>query len=531
MRLRGRALAVILAAAALLCCAGLLHAETGQFSPPEGVVCEDDAEDLTGQQLVVKWKPPSQRPRAGFDLVAYAVWTEESGRATKLAEVVTPPFPEEFESGLGGLRPGHRYIARVDALYAPRGAQWVEPADKPPAPEPEAKPPPAEGEEAPAAGPPTELGAAVAVVARAEGAVIDLNALAAAENATVKWDGATQTATVTLAGKLVNVKIGEKWLTVDRALFPMPRPATFEGAALEVPVAPLKETLGLPVGKPVDPEVFAAYASEAVIPVGAWYDTSKTNRLAGTLLISLVFLIALSLAQRRDMYIRPIAGLQAVDDAIGRATEMGRPILYISGLSSLGDIATIAAMLILGQLARRTAAYATDILVPANDALVMTVEREIVREAYLEAGRPDAFNQDNIYYVTDSQFGYVAAVDGIMLRERPAANFFMGYFAAEALLLAETGNYTGAVQIAGTDQDTQLPFFITTCDYTLMGEELYAAGAYLSRAPVLMAQLKGQDFCKSVMVALLFAGTIAATIALLTAFPQLAGWVEFMKTK
>jgi len=65
-----------------------------------------------------------------------------------------------------------------------------------------------------------------------------------------------------------------------------------------------------------------------------------------------------------------------------------------------------------------------------------------------------------------------------MLREKPAANFFMGMFYAESLILAETGNRTGAIQIAGTDADTQLPFFITACDYTLMGEELYAASAY-----------------------------------------------------
>ena len=40
---------------------------------------------------------------------------------------------------------------------------------------------------------------------------------------------------------------------------------------------------------------------------------------------------------------------------------------------------------------------------------------------------------------------------------------------------ARLGNAAGAIQIAGTDAVTQLPFFITTCDYTLIGEELYAA--------------------------------------------------------
>lgn len=253
--------------------------------------------------------------------------------------------------------------------------------------------------------------------------------------------------------------------------------------------------------------VFAAPAT----PTGKWFKPEQTNVLATSLIITAIVIITILVARRRDMYIRPIAGLRAVDDAIGRATEMGQPILYVAGLTGVGDIATIAAMLILGHLARRTAAYETPILVPCNDPLVMAIQREIVHEAYLEAGKPEAYDPENIFYVTDSQFGYVAAVDGIMLRQRPAANFFMGYFFAESLILAETGAASGAIQIAGTDADTQLPFFITSCDYTLMGEEFYAAGAYLSRDPVLLAQLKGQDIGKIAIFAVMVIGTLLVT--------------------
>jgi len=191
---------------------------------------------------------------------------------------------------------------------------------------------------------------------------------------------------------------------------------------------------------------------------------------------------------------------------------MGQPLLYVSGLAGVSSISTIASMLVLGHLARRTAAYETPLLVPCNDPLVMAAEREIMREAYLEGGRPEAFRPEDIFFVTDSQFGYVAAVDGMIMRDRPAACFYMGYFYAEALVLAETGNIAGCVQIAGTDADTQLPFFITACDYTLMGEELYAAGAYLSRHPMLVAQLKGQDIGKTLLAALLALGMILATL-------------------
>ena len=99
-----------------------------------------------------------------------------------------------------------------------------------------------------------------------------------------------------------------------------------------------------------------------------------------------------------------------------------------------------------------------------------------------------------------------------MVREKPAANLLIGYFYAEALLLAETGSTTGAIQIAATDAYTQLPFFITTCDYTLMGEELYAASAYLSRDPKLLGSLKGQDLGKAILILILVLGSVLAGI-------------------
>ena len=273
---------------------------------------------------------------------------------------------------------------------------------------------------------------------------------------------------------------------------------------------------------PAPPESGAEVAAK-------WFDAERTNVLVVVVLYSSIVILCIYYARRREMYIRPIAGLEAVNDAIGRATEMGRPILYITGLGGIGDIATIASMLILGHLAKRTAAYETPIIVPCRDPLVMTAEREIVHQACIEAGKPDAYEPDNIYFITDSQFGYTAAVDGIMLRERPAANFFMGSFYAEALILAETGNMTGAIQIAGTDMDTQLPFFITACDYTLMGEELYAASAYLSRNPMLLAQLKGQDIGKLLLATAIIIGVSLATVCTFVAPEILETFLSWFK--
>ncbi|MBI4834881.1 MAG: hypothetical protein HY811_08710 [Planctomycetes bacterium] len=247
-------------------------------------------------------------------------------------------------------------------------------------------------------------------------------------------------------------------------------------------------------------------------PEGNFFDTSKTNVLIFVLIFSFLIMFFISLARKNpNLFVRHIPGLDAIEETIGRATEMGRPILYLNGLLDMSSLSTIAATSILGKVAKKVANYDSQIKVPCYDPIVMSVCQEVVREAYLEAGRPDAFKQDNIFFITNDQFAYAAAVDGLIVRHKPAANLYMGYYYAESLLIAETGAATGAMQIAGTDSITQLPFFITTCDYTLMGEELYAASAYLSREPLQLGSLKGQDYSKAFIIIVLVVGAVLST--------------------
>lgn len=246
------------------------------------------------------------------------------------------------------------------------------------------------------------------------------------------------------------------------------------------------------------------------------FNSAQINNLIFVLAFSGVLLASIAAARRNPhVYLRRIAGLDAVEEAIGRSTEMGRPILYLTGAGDMSEVPTIAATVILGEVAKKVARYDTALMVPHRDPIVMAVCQEIVKEAYVEAGRPDAYKEDSNFYITSDQFSYTAAVDGIMMREKPAANFFMGSYFAESLLLTETGAGTGAIQIAGTDSDHQMPFFVTTCDYTLIGEELYAASAYLSREPVLVGTLRGQDFGKAFIMGVLVLGTALATIGVI----------------
>jgi hypothetical protein len=192
---------------------------------------------------------------------------------------------------------------------------------------------------------------------------------------------------------------------------------------------------------------------------------------------------------------------------------MGRPVLFVPGIQDMTDIQTVAGITVLGRVARTAAEYDATLEVPTSRSIVMTAARETVQAAHFSAGRPETYNQGNINYITDEQFGYVAYVTGRMVRDKPAACFYMGAFYAESLLLAENGNAIGAIQIAGTAEPSQLPFFVAACDYTLIGEEFFAASAYLSGERDQLGSIKGQDLGKLFVAAAILIGCALATIA------------------
>ena len=212
----------------------------------------------------------------------------------------------------------------------------------------------------------------------------------------------------------------------------------------------------------------------------------------------------------KSLFIRKIPGLSAIDEAVGRATEMGRPLLFAPGIIGL-DISTLQALSILKHVTRIAARYRTRVIVPVADSVVFTLAEEISRDAFAEEGAPELFNPEDIRFLSENQFAYASGVVGIINREKVASNMMFGYFAAESLILAESGHSVGAVQVAGTPSIDQIPFFLTTCDYTIIGDEFYAASAYLTREPTLLGSLVGQDYAKLVIVIMVAAGILTAT--------------------
>jgi hypothetical protein len=213
--------------------------------------------------------------------------------------------------------------------------------------------------------------------------------------------------------------------------------------------------------------------------------------------------------------LRRITALDAVDEAIGRCTETGRPVFFTPGGGDVTDASTsqtMAGLAMLSYVAQKSAEYDVPVHVGVRQANVYVLAQDIVRQAYVTAGKLDAFRGDRIHFLSPEQFAYAAGCSGIIHREKAGAVFLVGMFQAESVYLAEAAASANAISVAGTTRTLQIPLFVAACDYTLLGEEIFVVSAYLTKEVTSLGLVSAGDAAKFVAAALIAAGALLISL-------------------
>ncbi|MGH8103260.1 MAG: DUF6754 domain-containing protein, partial [bacterium] len=172
---------------------------------------------------------------------------------------------------------------------------------------------------------------------------------------------------------------------------------------------------------------------------------------------------------------------------------------------------TVGALPMLMYVARAAARLGLRLLVPVCDPAVYPIQEPVVREGYTAEGQEYLYQPEWVRFIPN-QNAYAVATAAWMERERVGASFLLGWFGYESLIIAEGGTRAGAYQIGGSSIYYQIPFFVCCCDYVIIGEEYYAASAYLSEDPPRMASLVAQDWMKLALWAVGLLGAIWQTL-------------------
>ncbi len=228
------------------------------------------------------------------------------------------------------------------------------------------------------------------------------------------------------------------------------------------------------------------------------------------LILPILFYVTSRVRAGKAGELRSIPAMEGLPELVGRSAETGQPLHVSVGVAGLGGQMTSdtwAGLTLLSQLADEAAACDTPLTVTVADATVLPIAQDIVRRAYLRNGNPEGYDPTNVQLIAPNPIAYASGVVGLLEREPLTASIMLGQFGDEVLLIGETGARLGVRQIVGTADPSALPFVYASADEALIGEEIFAGGAYTTGKPIQIGSLLTEDWLRW----LLAAGILVAT--------------------
>ena len=235
------------------------------------------------------------------------------------------------------------------------------------------------------------------------------------------------------------------------------------------------------------------------------------------LLLSAVLLwwFGLRVRQGTRYAFRPIAAFDVLKSLLLSVAETGKRVHVSLGNVKLGGDQTAiasAGLTVLDYLAEQGASMGISPVVTVSDPTMLMASQDVLYRAYARKGRARHFRSTAAQFIASDPAAYAVGVQSVLDDDRVAANVMVGQYGDEYLLMGETGAQRDLVQVTGSNTITSQPFMVATTEYALVGEEAFAAGAYLGDDPMQAASLRVQDVLRIIAVVAIVAGAIAKTV-------------------
>lgn len=231
--------------------------------------------------------------------------------------------------------------------------------------------------------------------------------------------------------------------------------------------------------------------------------------------VPLLYFALLRIRAGHRPHLRPMPAFDALLGMSSQAAESGQAVhvgLGTGGIAGPDTAVSLAGLTALEHLADQAARCESRLIVTVADPTLLPAAQEVLRRAYERQGKAEAFSPYQVRLLAPDPTAYAAGIMGILEGEDPLANVTIGAFSDEYLLIGETGVKKGVEQVAGTDDPATLALMHVTADQVLIGEEIFAAGAYLRRSPESMAGLIVQDVWRYLLVLAILVGVLWQTL-------------------
>ncbi len=229
----------------------------------------------------------------------------------------------------------------------------------------------------------------------------------------------------------------------------------------------------------------------------------------------LLWWFALQVRKGRQYPFRPIPAFDVLKSLLMAVAETGRKVHVSLGTGGIGGDQTAsvtAGLAVLDYLAEQGASMGISPNVTVADPTALIAAQDVLYRAYVHKGRAKSCRLTDIQFVAPDPTAYATGVQTVLDDERVTANVMVGQFGDEYLLIGETGAQRNLVQVVGSNALDPQPFIAATSEYPLLGEEAFAAGAYLTDQPAQVASLRVQDVLRVLIVVVILAGVLGKTL-------------------
>lgn len=221
----------------------------------------------------------------------------------------------------------------------------------------------------------------------------------------------------------------------------------------------------------------------------------------------------------RQLNLRFLPPFKRVRTIVQDSVETGKRVHFSPGTGGLngqkGTAEALSGVTTLGAVAQIAARSKSYITITTNDALVNLTAKDTTFAEYNQAGRIDDYNPSNVQLLTQhDNLAYIGGVSAFLANGNVGGSIMIGRFGAEYMLAGDVASKNNIAQVAGSTQLEAIPLMLLSAGHenTLIGEEVYAAPAYLGREPAQMASLQAQDIIRVLLIIAMIAGIIAATL-------------------
>lgn len=222
--------------------------------------------------------------------------------------------------------------------------------------------------------------------------------------------------------------------------------------------------------------------------------------------------------KRAKQNLRAIQAFSKLKRGIGLAVEAGQRLhlsLGHGGITGQTSAPAFLGLSLLQRIARAASISDRPPVASSGEAAQAILSQDTLRSAYRAINAESQFDPDAAQLTGLTPFSYAAGALPIVYDQQVSVNILAGSFGSEVALITDAAERTGSMSLGGSENLTAQAVLYASAQEPLIGEELFAAGAYVQAGPLHGASLKTQDVLRWLLIGAILAGAALKLVGVL----------------